>query len=222
MANETLALWSAEGIGCTQLAHDIDSEVRVAALLRRRDRRRRKRIAVPYDEADLSGIVASAPGLGPVLSAAILANAGNFNRFANLARERFFTGVVPRVDQSRLTNGRKGITKAGGAGLRDTLYLGADHTRTFIRHWPSANSGSSWSKASTATQHCARSRPSSSPGSPPAGAKERELPTTRRGRRNDHRGRRQSWIDRPPKSGASSKYPGQTPQAQGSGSRRKG
>jgi hypothetical protein len=41
MANETLALWPAGGIDFTQLAHDIASEIRVAAPLRRRDRRRR-------------------------------------------------------------------------------------------------------------------------------------------------------------------------------------
>jgi transposase len=101
-----------------------------------------KRIVVLNDEADLSEIVASAPGLGPVLSAAILANAGDFNRFANLAGVRSFQGVVQKVDQSGLTNGRKGIAKAGDAGLRQALYLGADHARTFIRRWPSATFGS--------------------------------------------------------------------------------
>jgi hypothetical protein len=88
-----------------------------------------KRIAALYDEADPKGIVASAPGLGPVLSAAILGNAGDFNRFANLAGVRSFTGLVPKVDQSGLVNGRKGITKAGDAGLRQALYMAADHAR---------------------------------------------------------------------------------------------
>ena len=88
-----------------------------------------KRIAVLYDEADPKGIVASAPGLGPVLSAAILANAGDFNRFANLAGVRSFTGFVPKIDQSGLVAGRKGITKAGDAGLRQALYMAADHAR---------------------------------------------------------------------------------------------
>ena len=82
-----------------------------------------------YDEADPKGIVASAPGLGPVLSAAILGNAGDFNRFANLAGVRSFTGLVPKIDQSGLVAGHKGITKAGDAGLRQALYLAADHAR---------------------------------------------------------------------------------------------
>ena len=88
-----------------------------------------KRIAALYDEADPKGIVASAPGLGPVLSAAILGNAGDFNRFTNLAGVRSFTGFVPKIDQSGLVNGRKGITKAGDAGLRQALYMAADHAR---------------------------------------------------------------------------------------------
>ncbi len=47
-----------------------------------------KRIAALYDEADPKGIVARPLGSGPSL-AAILGNAGDFNRFANLA------GVAP-------------------------------------------------------------------------------------------------------------------------------
>jgi hypothetical protein len=74
-------------------------------------------------------IVASAPGLGPVLSAAILGNAGDFNRFANLAGVRSFTGLGPKIDQSGLVAGHKGITKAGDAGLRQALYMAADHAR---------------------------------------------------------------------------------------------
>ena len=88
-----------------------------------------KRIAVLYDEADPKGIVRSAPGLGPVLSAAILGNAGDFTRLANLAGVRSFTGFVPKIDQSGLVAGHKGITKAGDAGLRQALYLAADHAR---------------------------------------------------------------------------------------------
>ncbi len=42
---------------------------------------------------------------------------------------RSFTGFVPKIDQSGLVNGRKGITKAGDAGLRQALYLAADHAR---------------------------------------------------------------------------------------------
>ena len=129
MANETLALWSCGGIDFTELAHDIASEVRVLRQLDDEIAAADKRIAVLYDEADPKGIVRSAPGLGPVLSAAILGNAGDFNRFANLAGVRSFTGFVPKIDQSGLVAGHKGITKAGDAGLRQALYLAADHAR---------------------------------------------------------------------------------------------
>ena len=131
MANETLELWSCGGIDSTELAHvdDIASEVRVLRQLDDEIAAADKRIAVLYDEADLGGIVRSAPGLGPVLSAAILGNAGDFNRFANLAGVRSFTGFVPKIDQSGLVAGHKGITKAGDAGLRQALYLAADHAR---------------------------------------------------------------------------------------------
>jgi transposase len=88
MAAETLALWSGGGIDFAELAHDIASEVRVLRSLDDEIAAADKRIAVLYDEADPKGIVASAPGIGPVLSAAILGNAGDFNRFANLAGVR--------------------------------------------------------------------------------------------------------------------------------------
>ena len=129
MADETLALWSGGGIDFGELAHDISSEVRLLRQLDGEIATADKRIAVLYDEADPKGIVASAPGLGPVLSAAILGNAGDFNRFANLAGVRSFTGLVPKVDQSGLLAGHKGITKAGDAGLRQALYMAAEHAR---------------------------------------------------------------------------------------------
>jgi transposase len=74
MANETLELWAYGGIDFSELAHDIASEVRVLRLLDDEIAAADKRIAVLYEEADPLGIVRSAPGLGPVLSAAILGN----------------------------------------------------------------------------------------------------------------------------------------------------
>ncbi len=63
------------------------------------------------------------------LSAAILGRFGDFDRFANLAGVRSFTGLVPKVDQSGNTNGHGGPTKAGDPGLRLVLFLAADHAR---------------------------------------------------------------------------------------------
>ena len=58
-----------------------------------------------------------------------MGNAGDFDRFANLAGVRSFTGFVPKIDQSGLVAAHKGITKAGDAGLRQALYMAADHAR---------------------------------------------------------------------------------------------
>jgi hypothetical protein len=87
------------------------------------------RIEGLYAEADPCGVVCSAPGLGPVSAAAILGSIGDFGRFDNLAGVRSFTGFVPKVDESGLVAGHKGITKAGDAGLRQALFLAADKTR---------------------------------------------------------------------------------------------
>ena len=228
MANETLALWSGGGIDFTELAHDIASEVRVLRHLDDEIAAADKRIAVLYDEADPKGIVASAPGLGPVLSAAILGNAGDFNRFANLAGVRSFTGFVPKIDQSGLVAGHKGITKAGDAGLRQALYHGS---RSRPAHRPDTR------PALLPTGHGRGQAPQLSavlglgrPHHPDRRllAQGRALPTARRRRRSDHRGRRQSCLRRPlqdrPQSpgGPSSQHPGQSPQEQGGGSRQKG
>jgi hypothetical protein len=172
MASETLELWSGGGIDFAELAHDIASEVRVLRQLDDEIATADKRITALYDEADPKGIVRSAPGLGPVLSAAILGNAGDFNRFANLAGVRSFTGFVPKIDQSGLVNGRKGITKAGDAGLRVASTWQPITHGTSIPLWRSDITDSSWWRASTTTRRCAQSRPSSSPGSPPVGARE--------------------------------------------------
>jgi hypothetical protein len=129
MADETLALWAGGGIDFAQLADDVATEVRVLRNLDSEIDAIEVRIERLYEKADPRGIVRSAPGIGPNLAAAILGNAGDFGRFANLAGVRSFTGLVPKVDQSGLTSGHPGITKAGNAGLRQALYLAADRAR---------------------------------------------------------------------------------------------
>ena len=69
------------------------------------------------------------PGLGVTLAAGIVGRTGDLNRFDNLAGVRSFTGIVPKVDQSGLNDGHKGLTKSGDPGLRQALYLAADHAR---------------------------------------------------------------------------------------------
>lgn len=129
MADETLELWAGGGIDYAELAADIASEVRVIRNLDAEIAAMDKRTGALYEQADPNGIVRSAPGLGPHLSAAILGGAGDFRRFANLAGVRSFTGIVPKIDQSGLSDGHKGITKSGDAGLRQALFLAADHAR---------------------------------------------------------------------------------------------
>ena len=137
-ANDTLELWAGGGIDFAELAADRAAEVRVARslndeiavleqraapLFAARDRR------PALDDGDERGIIASVPGLGGVLGAGILARFGDLDRFANLAGVRSFTGLVPKIDQSGLTHGHAGVTKAGDPGLRETLYLAADYLR---------------------------------------------------------------------------------------------
>lgn len=128
-ADETTVLWAAGGLDFAELAEDIAAEVRIIAALDTEIAAAEDRIAALYDDADPHGIVVSAPGLGVTLAAGILGRTGDLNRFANLAGVRSFTGIVPKVDQSGLADGHKGLTKAGDPGLRQTLFLAADQAR---------------------------------------------------------------------------------------------
>ena len=128
-AEETLALWASGGLDFAELAEDIASETRVVRLLDNEITELDDRISALYDDADPKGIIASGPGLGTTLAAAILGRLGDPDRFNNLAGVRSFTGLVPRVDQSGITDRHGPPTKAGDPGLREALFLAADHAR---------------------------------------------------------------------------------------------
>jgi transposase len=128
-ASETLQLWATGGLDFDHLAEDISAEVRMIKAIDAELATIQARIDFLYGQADPQGIVVSAPGLGVTLAAGILGRFGDFNRFANLSGVRSFTGIVPKIDQSGLTDGHHGITKTGDSGLRETLYLAADHAR---------------------------------------------------------------------------------------------
>ena len=138
-ATDALELWAGGGIDFAELAADIAAEVRVARSLNDEITLLEQRAAPLFaaadrrpalDDGDERGIIASVPGLGGVLGAGILARFGDLDRFANLAGVRSFTGLVPKIDQSGLSNGgHRGVTKAGDPGLRETLYLAADYLR---------------------------------------------------------------------------------------------
>jgi len=129
-ADETIALWDASGgLDFAELAQDIAAEVRIVRALDVELAVTGKRIAALYRDADPTGIVVSAPGLGTTLAAGILGRTGDLNRFANLAGVRSFTGLVPKVDQSGTDDNPKGPKKTGDPGLRQALFLAADQAR---------------------------------------------------------------------------------------------
>ncbi len=128
-ADETMELWAAGGLDFAELAEDIAVEARVIRGLDTEIAAIEDRVEALYDEADPNGIVASAPGLATTLAAGVLGRTGDLNRFANLAGVRGATGLVPKVDQSGTADHHGGPTKAGDPGLRETLFLAADHAR---------------------------------------------------------------------------------------------
>ncbi len=82
-----------------------------------------------YETVDPTGIVASAPGVGPILAPMILGRLGDAKRFRDLAAVRSYTSLVPRVSQSGVVDRHDGLTKSGDHVLRYALFLAADHAR---------------------------------------------------------------------------------------------
>jgi transposase len=116
-------------IDFAQLASDISSEVRMIRTLDQEIDELDVRIEALYLRADPAGVVSSTPGIGVITAAAILGRTGDFNRFENLSGVRAFTGLVPKVDQSGLSERHGGPTKAGDPGLREAVFIAADHAR---------------------------------------------------------------------------------------------
>lgn len=128
-ARETLALWGPEGMDFAELGADIAIEAEQAIFLSTQIKEVDERLANFYAEADPDGIVASAPGVGPVISAVIAGRIGDPHRFTSLAAIRAYSGLVPKVKQSGVGETHGGITKAGDPLLREMLFLAADHAR---------------------------------------------------------------------------------------------
>jgi transposase len=128
-AAETLQLWPEGAIDFAELAEDIAVEARLVASLSEEIDALEDRIATLYADADPAGIVTSVPGVGPTLAPAILGRLGDAKRFRDLAAVRNYTGLVPKVEQSGLSDKRSGLTKAGDHLLRQALFLAADHAR---------------------------------------------------------------------------------------------
>lgn len=128
-AKETLTLWGPAGMDFAELGADIAVEAEQAMFLSTQITDIDERLANLYTEADPEGIVASAPGVGPVISAVIAGRIGDPHRFTSLAAIRAYSGLVPKVKQSGLGETRGGVTKAGDPLLREMLFIAADHAR---------------------------------------------------------------------------------------------
>lgn len=128
-AKETLTLWGPNGMDFAELRADIAIEAEQAIFLSTQIKEVDERLANFYAEADPDGIVASAPGVGPVISAVIAGRIGDPHRFTSLAAIRAYSGLVPKVKQSGVGETHGGITKAGDPLLREMLFLAADHAR---------------------------------------------------------------------------------------------
>jgi hypothetical protein len=127
-ADETLKLWNDE-IEFGDLADDIAVEARLALQLSKEIHELDERIAVLLQERDPAGIMASAPGVGKVNAAQILARLGDPNRFQSLAGARSFSGLVPSLDASGVNGHHGSPTKSGDAPLREALFMAAGWAR---------------------------------------------------------------------------------------------
>lgn len=128
-AKESLELWGTDGIDFAELAADIAVEAQQAIFLSEQIKDIDERLSNMYAEADPAGIIASAPGVGPVTCAVIAGRLGDPHRFTSLAAIRAYSGLVPKVSQSGTRETEQGITKAGDPLLRELLFNAADQAR---------------------------------------------------------------------------------------------
>lgn len=131
-AQPSLQLWGAgedARIDFAELAADIAIDAEQAQALTEQIDDLDERAANLYAEADPDGIIASAPGVGPVIGAVIAGRLGDPHRFHSLAAIRAYSGLVPKLNQSGQSHHQHGLTKAGDPLLREALYAAADHAR---------------------------------------------------------------------------------------------
>src|SRR6202453_1321064 len=130
-AQESLQLWGGAeaAIDFAELAADIAVEAQQAQMLTEQIEDLDERCANLYAEADPTGIIASAPGVGPVTCAVIAGRIGDPHRFHSLAAIRSYSGLVPKLSQSGQAQHQHGLTKAGDPLLREALFAAADQAR---------------------------------------------------------------------------------------------
>jgi transposase len=127
-AAETLTLWDGE-IDYTELAADIAAEARVALVLSTEIRDLEQKTAALLHQADPAAIITSAPGVGIINGAQILARLGDPARFRSLAGARSFSGLIPSLAASGTSGHHGPPTKSGDAPLREALFMAANQAR---------------------------------------------------------------------------------------------
>jgi len=128
-ARQSLELWGHDGLDYAELAAGIAVEAEQAQRLTEQIQGLDQRVATLYQAADPTGIIASAPGVGPVTAGVIAGRIGNPHRFTSLAAVRAYSGLVPRTSQSGVSSHQYGLTKAGDALLREAMFNAADKAR---------------------------------------------------------------------------------------------
>lgn len=127
-ATQTATLWNDE-LDYTDLAEDIAVEARLALAITTEIAELDERITTLVARRDPTGIIASAPGVGPITSAMILGRLGDPTRFSSLAAIRAYSGLVPSLHSSGTSAHHGGPTKRGDAHLRHALFIAAQHAR---------------------------------------------------------------------------------------------
>ena len=127
-AAETLALWHGE-MDYTELAADIAAEARLALALTTEIRDLEQKTTALLHQADPAAIITSAPGVGIINGAQILARLGDPARFRSLAGARSFSGLIPSLTASGTSGHHGPPTKSGDAPLREALFMAADQAR---------------------------------------------------------------------------------------------
>ena len=72
-------------------------------------------------------LLATIPGIGPLLAPAIVAEIGAISRFPSAAHLRSYSGLVPRISQSGQRRYSGPLTKRGNRFLRWAMVLAAQH-----------------------------------------------------------------------------------------------
>ncbi|MBA2698519.1 MAG: IS110 family transposase [Nocardioidaceae bacterium] len=127
-ATATSQLWQ-DDLSFPELTEDIAVEARLALAVTEEIKELDERVNALVREIDPDGIIASVPGVGPVIGAVILGRIGDTSRFHLLAAARAFTGLVPTLDASGTTGHHGGLSKRGDALLREALFLAANQAR---------------------------------------------------------------------------------------------